>query len=368
MTTKTAYSIKEKLSDNIKEINTQIGKIVPTMLLFFTSTKYDVEKVGQALQKLYPDAKVLGCSTAGEIVTGKMLKNSIVAMAFDKESIDDVDVAVVSNIKTEDNFEKAFKQFEKHYKQKLSDLNIDQYVGLILVDGLSGREEKVMDKIGNLTDLIFIGGSAGDDLKFKSTQIYANKSLHSNAAVLALLKPTKGYEIIKTQSFIVLPKKLVADKVDEANRIVISFNKKPALEEYAKATKTTPSTAKNYFMKNPVGLMLNNEPYVRSPQQTKGDSIVFYCNIKEGTELSLLESTDIVIDTEAALKEKIKKNNKPAGIINFHCILRTLELEQKKQTEAYGKLFEEIPTIGFSTYGEQYLGHINQTSTILIIK
>jgi len=25
-----------------------------------------------------------------------------------------------------------------------------------------------------------------------------------------------------------------------------------------------------------------------------------------------------------------------------------------------------IPAVGFSTYGEQYLGHVNQTSTILV--
>jgi hypothetical protein len=368
MTAKTAYSTKEKLADNLKEIIAQLAAANPTLLLFFASTKYRIEKVGAGLQEAYPDAKVIGASTAGELVTGKMLKNSVVAMAFDKDSVADVDVAVVENIKTEDNFKAAFKQFEKHFKQKLADLSIEQYVGLVLVDGLSGQEEKVMDKIGDLTDLTFIGGSAGDDLKFKSTEIYANKAVHSNAAVLALLKPTKGYDIIKTQSFKVLRKKLVADRVDEANRVVISFNNAPALEAYAKATKTTKETAQSAFMKNPVGLMLNGEPYVRSPQQVKGDSIVFYCNIKEGTELSLLESTDIVADTEAALKKKIPAKSKPAGVINFHCILRTLELEAKKQTEAYGKLFDNFPTVGFSTYGEQYLGHINQTSTILVIK
>ena len=75
--------------------------------------------------------------------------------------------------------------------------------------------------------------------------------------------------------------------------------------------------------------MVNGEPYVRSPQQIKGESIVFYCNIKEGTELTLLESTDIIADTQKDLKQKTAIE-KPAGIINFHCILRTLELEEKK--------------------------------------
>ena len=367
MTAKTAYSIKENITQNIQEISIQLGASAPTLLLFFASTKYDLAKLGQELQKTYPKTKILGCSTAGELVTGKMLKNSVVAMAFEKDSISDLDVAVAENIKTENNLKAAFSQFEKHYKQKISSLNIDQYVGIILIDGLSGQEEKVMDTIGNLTDITFIGGSAGDDLKFKSTQIYANGAVHSNAAVLALLKPTKGYDIIKTQSFKALPKKLVASKVDEAKREVLCFNQMPAVEAYAKVTKTTPATVQTVFMKNPVGLMVNGEPYVRSPQQIKGDSIVFYCNIKEGTELTLLESTDIIADTQKDLKQKIA-TEKPAGIINFHCILRTLELEEKKQTEAYGKIFADLPTVGFSTYGEQYLGHINQTSTILIIK
>ena len=57
-----------------------------------------------------------------------------------------------------------------------------------------------------------------------------------------------------------------------------------------------------------------------------------------------------------------------SGMLNFHCILRTLELKSKHQTEAYGRLFSDIPTIGFSTYGEAYLGHINQTSTMLLFK
>ena len=57
-----------------------------------------------------------------------------------------------------------------------------------------------------------------------------------------------------------------------------------------------------------------------------------------------------------------------SGIINFNCILRTLELGQKGLTEDYGKLFEVAPTVGFSTYGEQYIGHINQTATMLVFR
>jgi hypothetical protein len=121
-------------------------------------------------------------------------------------------------------------------------------------------------------------------------------------------------------------------------------------------------------MRHPVGLMVDNEPYVRSPQRLNGKSMVFYCNIPQGMEVSLLESGDIVEDTRKDLAAKQKTLGTVAGVINFHCILRTLALETDKKTEAYGKVFAGVPTVGFSTYGEEYLGHINQTSTMLVLK
>jgi hypothetical protein len=33
----------------------------------------------------------------------------------------------------------------------------------------------------------------------------------------------------------------------------------------------------------------------------------------------------------------------------------------------YGALFSPIPTVGLSTYGEQFKGHINQTATMILI-
>ena len=40
----------------------------------------------------------------------------------------------------------------------------------------------------------------------------------------------------------------------------------------------------------------------------------------------------------------------------------------KDLTQPYCALFGRYPSIGFSTGGEAFLGHINETSTVLIIK
>jgi hypothetical protein len=364
MSVKVAYSSEKTVTGVIDEVKKKIGEVKSKLVVFFASSNYDLEKTGQSLQKEYPQAAVIGCSTSGEIISGQMLKNSVVVQVIDGETVSDVAVAVVDRIKEQDNIEQALKAFEKHYGEKLSKMDISKYVGIVLFDGLSGSEEKAMDKLGNLTDLIFIGGSAGDDLKFKQTFLFAKGKAYSDAAVLALIKPTKGFEIIKTQSFKQLNQVLKADEVNEAARTVIKFNNSPAVEAYAKAVGVPAAKANDKFMSNPVGLMLGGEPYVRSPQQVKDGNMVFYCNIKKGMELAVLESTDIINDTRKAL-EKAKN---AAGIINFNCILRTLDLEARKQTAEYGLLFTKIPTIGFSTYGEAYLGHINQTATMLVLK
>jgi hypothetical protein len=121
-------------------------------------------------------------------------------------------------------------------------------------------------------------------------------------------------------------------------------------------------------MHNPVGLVFEGEPFVRSPQQFKGESMLFYCGVKEGIELNLLESTDIINDTKKALEMARSELGGISGIINFNCTLRTQELRQKGLTTEYGELFADTPTIGFSTYGEQYIGHMNQTATMLVFR
>ncbi len=366
----TASSSKNTIEEVAQDIKQQIGDFDTKMLLFFASSKFEPSSTAEKMQNTFENATVFGCTTAGEITTGQMLKNSVTVMAFNSEIIGDVKIEVIENIEEcgeygKNKINKAFGAFENHFGQPVLEMDFHEYVGIILIDGLSGAEEKIMDKIGDLTNVLFVGGSAGDDLKFQTTYVYANGKAYTNAALLALIKPSVKFSFIKTESFCPLSNKLVATKVNEAERTVIEFNNKPAIEAYAEALNISVEEAPNRFMHNPIGLMMDDaEPYVRSPQQIKGNNLVFYCNILEGMELSLLESGDIIADTKQAIADTEKEMGSISALINFHCILRTLELEQKGLMAEYGKVFS-IPTIGFSTYGEEYIGHINQTSTML---
>ncbi len=364
----TAYSTESSPEEAALQLQSQLSESNPRAVLFFASSQYDPQGISESMQKAFPQAQTFGCSTSGEIISGKMLKNAIVAMGFTADVIGDMDLQIVENIQTENQVEKAFDGFESHFQEDPFSMGVDEYVGLILVDGLRLAEEKLMDRIGELSNLFFIGGSAGDDLKFTQTWVYANGKAYTDAALLALLKPKVKFSFIKTQSFRPCPTKLMATKVKASERKVLEFNHKPAAAAYAEAVGTSVDNADQFFMSNPVGLLIDEEPYVRSPQRMDEKAMHFYCNVMEGMEMTLLESSDIVEDTRKAVADKVAGSKQVSGIINFHCILRTLELEKNGTTQEYADIFTDIPTIGFSTYGEEFIGHINQTSTMLVFE
>jgi hypothetical protein len=368
MIIKTALSTRDTVDEAVSEIGKQLEFFDAELVMFFASSRFAPDAISKKMQDAFPMAQVFGCSTAGEIASGKMLNDSVVAMACTGTAVNDAKIVVLDDLRNEDAIKKAFASFEEYYKEPMSEMDPSKYVGIILIDGLAGAEEGIMETIGDLTNVTFIGGSAGDDLKFASTHVYANGKSYSNAAVLALLKPGVEFTFIKTQSFRDLGKTLEVTKADEAKRTVLEFNNKPAATAYAEALGTSVEDAPKCFMHNPIGLVIEDEPYVRSPQQIKDGSMVFYCGIMDGMELSILESTDIIGDTKNAIEQAREELGSLSGIINFNCILRTLELKQKNLADDYGALFAHVPTIGFSTYGEQYIGHINQTATMLVFK
>jgi hypothetical protein len=367
MTITTTYTQNTSAEGAARELATQLAGFGARFVLFFASPDYDVRALGTALRKAFGDVPSLGCTTAGEIITGQMLKNSVVLMGFDSEELRTAHVAAVQDMQNPDSVDQAVETLATSVGSSPHDLDPGQYLGLILHDGLSVAEENVMGRLGDLTNIPFVGGSAGDNARFEATHVFVDFEPRQNISGIALLEPTRPYHILKTQSFDVTDTVLTVTDVDEATRTVHSFDDRPAAEAYAEAVGVTTDRLPERFQDSPLGLVMGDgEPFVRSPQQIKGTDVVFYCQVKKGMRLHVLRARDIVQNTQRDLQAKLDEIGGARAAINFHCILRTLELHGKEQEEPYGKVFAEVPTVGFSTYGESYIGHINQTSTIVL--
>jgi len=363
---KIAHSDLKDAVEAVKSIKEQLTGVDPCMILYFASPAYPAEKISEEMANAFDNLHTVGCTTAGEMVSGKMGQDSIVAMAFSKDSLKNLKIEVLENIQTEkESVAKAFKSFEKSLGKSMKDLDPAKYVGMIMVDGLSGCEEKLNDQLGNLTIVPFVGGSAGDNFMFQRTCLFVDGKVYSNAAVLLLMEPANGYDILKTQSFTITGKKLTPTKVDEQRRMVIEFNGKPATEAYAEVLGISIDELSKNLGEYPVGLVFDEHNFfVRSPMKIEGTSILFYCMVKAGLELTVLRSGDIVAVTQADLQNC----GEIQAVVDFNCCLRVLELNRKNQLKAYSEIFGHVPAIGFATYGESYIGHINQTSTMLLLK
>lgn len=367
---KSVYTAERELSKAVRDLQNQLQDINSKLIIYFSTAAHDGQLLAGKMKKAFPDVETFGSTTAGEITTGKMLEGSVVAMAFSGEVIDDLYISVIENISDDnDAVAKAVDKQRAYFGKALNELDYKDYVGLLLIDGLSGAEEKVIEKIGDFTNIKVVGGSAGDDLKFERTQVFHDDLAISNGAVFCIMKPKVAFDIIKTQSFKPTEIKLTVTKTNEQKREVLEFNNQPAAKIYADALQTSVADLPKKAFKNPLGMMVTvDEPFVRSPRVVENDSVFFYCSVKEGMELNVLEPTDIIKDTAKAIEEKKAQLGGISAIVNFHCILRTLDLKGQDRMEEYGSIFNDIPTIGFSTYGECYLGHINQTSTMLVFK
>jgi len=368
MSIRIARSEKATSEEAAQEIKVAFADSAVNMIVFFAAPKYLPEKISQMMRDIFPDATVFGCSTAGEIVSGGMLNDSVVAMAFDEEAMPGVRIEVLEDLSRKIDVAVPFRSFEKHFGEPTAGMSPSRYVGIVLTDGLNGREERLMEAIGDMTDVLFVGGSAGDNLRFRSTHVYANGRAYTDAAVLALLKPGRPFDFVKTQSVRDLGAGMVVTRANSSRREIVEFDNKPAATAYAEALGVTVNELSEYFPTNPLGLVIDGEPYIRSPVMIQGESVLFSCGSEEGMTLSLLETADIIEDTEKDLKEAEERLGGISGLIVFNCAHRALELSNKRLSGDYGRLFADIPTIGFNSYGEQFIGHVNQTATMLAFR
>ena len=351
-----------------RELKAGARGVDPAFIIFFATASLDSSALGRALEDQFGQVPSLGCSTAGEMVSGRMLDKSVVLLALGRDAIAQACVSVVGDVRDDSAIRRAVEALGAEVGVPVPKLNPERYVGLVLHDGLSAAEEHVMAQLAQLTNVPFVGGSAGDELKFERSVVFVNFRPVSGTSALALLEPTRPYHILKTQSFSVRSEVLTATEVDQARRTVKRFDGRPAAREYAARLGVPLAEARKYFRRNPVGLVMSDgEPFVRGLQRVAGEDIVFFCEIMEGASVHLLEAGDMITSTEKDLAAALRRLEAPRALINFDCVERRGELQRLGQCDEYAALFRDVPTIGFSTYGESYIGHINQTATMLLL-
>lgn len=343
--------MKSFVFSNVGEILNHIKGNNEKGFVIFSSTDIVIELSTQVSEN------VILCSTAGEYSKNGYNNGVISGFEYDLNQAEGVEIPnpPIKNVK---NLKQAYKKVQ----------NNKNAFALLLCDGLNGMEESIITTFYFVnSDFKIVGGSAGDNLKFKETFIFIGSKRVQSVVVFFDIKNRS--KIIKENIYESTGKRLLITESNLINRTVKTFNKIPASTAYAKMLNIKEEELPNYFMNNPLGKLYGDEIYIASPMKVNSDkSITFYSQMMANTFVEILKPLDPV----EQIRETIKSIEfRPSFVLSINCILRSLKFQQEGLWKSVdNELVSFCPNItGFISYGEQfYKKHINQTMVLLVIE
>lgn len=351
-----------------EELHADLSQDDASLVVLFCSPRLAVDGFAEDLKRRFGETPVIGCTTAGEITPFGYQHGSVTGVSFAAPDFH----AATRHIPDIRNFSVAdgrrvVRSCLAELEAKAPSLPPEQVFALLFIDGLDATEESVVSALHHeLGPIPLFGGSAGDELDFRTTRILFDGVFHQHGAVLVLVATTHPFQVFKTEHFLLSHEKMVITAADPARRVVTEINAEPAAREYARLIGLTrEQLTPTVFATHPLVVRIGNVPYVRALQKANDDdSLTFFSSIDEGIVLTAATSTDIVEDMTRRFDELRAVIGQPEVVIGCDCILRNLEIKQKGLEQAMAGLFRDNHVVGFNTYGEQFNAmHVNQTFT-----
>ncbi|MFG1479298.1 FIST N-terminal domain-containing protein [Xanthobacter sp. V4C-4] len=343
-----------------------------TLVPAYVSPHVDVAAVTTRLKRLAQGRPVVAVSTAGELCgdgTAPLYRptgsrwSSVTLQIFPPDLIGAVSVHSVPLHNADIRAGAPTLPREERVERIVQSLGLVHPVfrvdardvfALAFIDGLSACENCFTDAVYRTGRFpcLFIGGSAGGTFDFRDTYIFNGESIVQNHAVVLFEKVAEGrrYGAFKTQNFKKTGRSFSVADADPDRRVVAGVIQ-PGNGDVTTFLEALAST---------FGIEIDGELFVRSLSgiDLHAGTASFFCDVNPGDELLLLEATDFTEQTRRDLQAFLKGKPKPLGAILNDCILRRLNNE--RALPAATGLWP-CPSAGFSTFGELFGIHVNQT-------
>jgi len=352
----------------VRELHEAIDQPDAALVVFFCSSAYDLDGLAAELRRQFPDVPMIGCTTAGEITPLGYQDGSITGFSIGGAGSRAVTTRIdhLGDCPISAGF-LAGEELMGRLGQDGPPATDANTFGLLLIDGMSAREEVVVSTIHwGMGTIPLLGGSAGDDMRLSNTFVYHDGAFHTNAAVLTLVQIDAPFRTFNTKHFRGTEEKLVVTKADPERRLVLELNAAPAAQEYANLVGCKVSDlSADIFGERTLMVKIGGEFYVRSIQKAGADgSLTFYSAIEQGVVLTLASPGDLIADLRDMFGALQSEIGPPQLVIGFDCVLRGLEMERRQLRHMAGRIMADNNVVGFATYGEQYHAmHLNHTFT-----
>ena len=363
-TLNTYYNDKKHFQNFITEYSIIDNKQLLIQIFTSYTDEADIAAMMKDIVSLFPQAAIIGATTAGEICSGKVStgKHVVALTQFENTELSTVFI---------DGREEALNSFEIGKKLSESIHREDAKLLITFLDGLNSNGEEYLNGITALhSDITVVGGMAADNGEFRNTFVFNGGHITSYGAVgVVLANPDLFIHTDYSFNWLPIGRAMTITKVQQ-NR-VYTIDNIPVYDIYKKylgeeVARELPAIGTAF----PLIIEKENGPVARAILATHEDgSLSFAGDLKEGDTVHFGYG-----DVEMILNSSIETEKNIVGhpiesIFVYSCMARRAFMPNLIESEILP--FQELTTVtGFFTYGEffSFSGKcelFNQTMTIL---
>ncbi len=290
-----------------------------------------------------PKAVVIGATTAGEVMDGRLCSGQIViaAACFDATE-------VRTRYYPAADFESGVRAAREMVTERTN-------ACIAFCEGLGEDSESFLEGMASVRgDTLVAGGNAGDDLTFTRTYIMSGTTIYDKGVVIAALE-SDVLQVHNAYSLHWTPvgKELTVTRADK--NVVYEIDGRPVSERYAhylgpETVERVPAGAIEFpLVREEDGVFV-----ARAPVATSADGgFVYAGHFKAGDRVRFaIGNVEEVLNHATDIRDAVARRPAEATFI-YSCSVRKLFLQEQLNYE-FGLIDEVAPTAGFFTYGEFY--------------
>jgi len=323
------------------------------VFVFGTTDAIKEKQRFKEIQELYPNAKIVGSSTSGNIVAAEVCSFDLTATAiyFEKSS---VEISYKTFNENDD-----VEELSKELIEKLPQENLKHI--FVISDGLLINGSQLVRGINKVTkNTTVTGGMAGDGARFEQTYVIAN-DVAKQSTIVAI--GFYGDDIhIGTGCFAGWSEFGAQRTITKSKaNVLYEIDGKPALDLYKKYLGELANELPNSGLRFPLSIKENeNSPEIirtlLAIDEEEG-SITYAGDVPEGFSARLMKADiDTLIDGagKAASAIEAKNENRALGLV-VSCVGRKIVMDyliDDELEEVQEILGDNVKLSGFYSYGE----------------
>ena len=323
----------------------------PVLTFLFTTDSYNQKKVWEAVKAVVGNSRLVGFCAGGIIVGDSVIEQGVAVLTLSGRRLRAA--TSLQRDLSKDPYAAGCAAGEELLKS-----GIRKGTVFVFPDGFGTDISEALWGLYNImgSDFRYVGGAAGDNLRFFKTHQFTEVVLESDALAVALLD---GVAIGTAIGHGWKPEgePLVVTKA--SGKRVFEIDGTPAFEAYSARLGGVPEEQfEQYGMRHPLGFPdIWGNYLIRDPLTLKPDgSIEFVTEVpRDAVGYVMIGTKGDLIETAGTVAEEASRGVKPKFALIFDCISRYLLLGEAFEEELRAiraSIGPEVPIVGVLTFGE----------------